>query len=674
MSNSVDNLCVNTIRVVAADMVQVAKSGHPGMPMGMAPVTQVLFSKHLDITAKNPQWLNRDRWILSNGHGCTLQYIMLYLTGFLTLDDLKNFRQLGSRTPGHPENFLTPGVEVTTGPLGQGFANGIGMAIAQEYAKTKFNTKDFNMIDHYIYVFLGDGCLMEGVTSEAASLAGHLGLGSLIYIYDDNNITIDGKTNIAFTEDVSMRFKSYGWHVQTVEKGDTDLEAIDNAINEAKKIKDKPHLIVLKTTIGYGSKLEGTPKVHGAPLGEEEIQNVKKKFGFGPEKFAFPEEVIQEYKKISERSANKYKEWTELFEKYKNAHPDKAKELEDFISGKLPEKWEDELPKYSSNDKPIATRKLSGTVINKLAPVLPFFIGGSADLAESNMTNIKDGKDFQKGQYDGKNIRFGVREHAMAAIGNGMAAYAKGYIPFVATFLNFLGYCWGAARLSALSHFRVIYIMTHDSIGLGEDGPTHQPIEIIPLVRSTPNFYLMRPCDGNEVSGCYRIAIKSDQTPSCLCLTRQDLPHLDGTDIMKVEKGGYVLQDCEGKPDLIFVATGSEVSICVETAKLLKDMKVRVVSMPIVELFDKQDDEYRKSVLLEGVPVISVEASSTFGWAKYSHYQIGMKTFGISAPYKQVYDHFGITPEKIAEKAKELVKFYKGKAIPNVPSVADYDF
>lgn len=651
--SALDTLCINTIRCLTADMVQRANSGHPGMPMGMAPVAHVLFSKHLNFSP-NTKWANRDRWVLSNGHGCCLQYIMLHFLGILTMDDLKSYRVLHSRTPGHPEVHLTPGVEVTTGPLGQGFANAVGMAIAQEHLKTRFNRQGFPIVDHKIYVFCGDGCLMEGITSEAGSLAGHLGLANLIVIYDDNNVSIDGHADITFTENVGMRFQAYGWNVQTVEKGDSDLEGISKAIEKAKQSSDKPNLIILKTTIGYGSKKEGTPSVHGSPLGEEEVKYVKRKFGFNEnEYFYVPQEVYEFYQKLAEAGKEREHQWKLMFNKYREKYPDLAKIWEEEEAGKLPENWESALPTFPHEGEEIATRKLSGQVLNALADKIPTIIGGAADLATSTNAMIKNSPYFQKGKREGRNIAFGAREHAMCAIANGMAAYGH-TIPFASTFLIFTTYCFAAIRLSALSHFQVLYIMTHDSIGLGEDGPTHQPIEVIPMLRATPNLLVFRPADGNEVSGSYRCALKHSKTPSVICLTRQNVPPLPGSSIEQVEKGAYVLIDCKGKPDVILAATGSEVWLCVEALRYLKK-RVRIVSMPSHELFDQQSEEYKKQVFPENVPVLSVEAASPLGWEKYSDEHLGMNTFGMSGPYKKVFEYFGFTAENVAKKAEDLM-------------------
>lgn len=648
-----------------------AGSGHPGAPMGLAPLAHVLFSKIMKFNPKNPNWLNRDRFVLSNGHACALLYIMLHFTGYnLTMDDLKAFRQLNSKTPGHPENHLTEGVEVTTGPLGQGLTNAVGMAIAQKYMQSRFDFQTGDqkeeLLDHYVYVIAGDGCLMEGITSEASSLAGHLNLGNLILFYDDNSITIDGKTDIAFTEDVLKRYESYGWHTQIIEDGNSDLEGMEKAIHNAQQERDRPSLIAVRTTIGFGSQLEGSSKVHGAPLSEDDINSFKQRFGLPADKFHVPQEVYDVYHQAAKRGADAEEKWVERFQQWRTAHPEQAKTVDRLLEGRLPDGWEQALPRFTSKDSGDATRKISGMVLNQLAPLMPEMFGGSADLAESNLTNIKGEKDFQKGHFDGKNIRFGVREHAMAAIGNGIAAYRKGaLIPYVATFLNFMGYMFGAARLSALSHFRVIYIMTHDSIGLGEDGPTHQPVEVLAMLRATPNFFVFRPADGNEVSGAYMAAIKHVDGPTTICLSRQTLPQLENSSVEKTaEHGAYTVYGEEHvKPDLVFISTGSEVSICVDAAMQLTGKKIRVVSAPCMEIFAKQSIEYKKEVLPDGVPVVSVEAGATFGWDRYSHVQLGLETFGASGPYQDVYKFFGLTPETVAKKAEAVIEHYSGKTV-----------
>ncbi|KAF2786499.1 transketolase [Melanomma pulvis-pyrius CBS 109.77] len=634
--------------------------------MGMAPVAHVLFNKFMTFNPKNPDWVNRDRFVLSNGHGCMLQYALLHLFGYaLSIDDLKAFRQVDSITPGHPEAHDTPGIEVTTGPLGQGFANAVGLAIAQAHTAAVFNKPGFELINNHTYMFFGDGCAMEGIASEAASTAGHLQLGNLIAIYDDNHISIDGDTKCAFTEDVMKRFEAYGWHIQHVTNGDSDLEGIEAAIAEAKKVTDKPSVIKLTTTIGFGSKLQGTGGVHGNPLKSDDIKQVKEKFGFDPEKtFVVPQEVYDQYHKHAAEGAAAEQEWNKLFEKYGKEHKDLHDDLARRLTRDLPEGWEKKLPTYKPTDPAIASRKLSESVLEAVHDVIPELISGSADLTGSNNTRWKNAVDFQPpslgiGNWAGRYMRYGVREHAMAAIMNGLTAYGT-IIPAGGTFLNFVSYAAGAVRLSSLSKQRVIYVATHDSIGLGEDGPTHQPIETLAHFRALPNMMVWRPADGNETSAAYYMALTSKSTPSILALTRQNLPQLEGSTLEKAIKGGYVaLEDKEANVTL--VSTGSEVGICLEAVKTLKEknVKARVVSLPCFEVFDAQDKEYKLSVIPAGIPTMSVEVMSTMGWEKYSHEQFGLNRFGASGPYKEVYAKFEFTPEGIAKRALLTIDFYK---------------
>ncbi|KAK4689825.1 transketolase, partial [Tremellales sp. Uapishka_1] len=666
-----DELAVETIRTLAADVVFKSNSGHPGAPMGMAPAAHVLFSKFMKFNPKNPKWYNRDRFVLSNGHACVLQYILLHLCGYkVSIDDLKSFRQIDSITPGHPEVGVTEGIEVTTGPLGQGIANAVGLAMAQAHMGAVYNKDGFTLIDNHTFVFLGDGCLQEGVASEACSLAGHLQLGNLIAIYDDNKITIDGNTNVSFTEDVEMRYKSYGWDVLHVEKGDNDYETIFGAIQKAKDNTSKPTIINLKTTIGFGSLKAGSHDVHGAPLKKDDIAQLKKKFGFNPEEtFAVPQTTYDVYHEAAAKGAKLEAEWNETFKAYSEKYPKEAFELERRMEGRLPEGWEKALPNYTTEDAAVGSRKLSETTITKLAAVLPEFMGGSADLTGSNLTRWPDAVDFQPpstglGSYAGRYIRFGVREHGMVAICNGLAAYG-GIIPFTATFLNFVSYAAGAVRLSALSHLRVLNVATHDSIGLGEDGPTHQPVETAAWLRSLPNTMFWRPADGNETSATYLVSILSKHTPSVLAFSRQNLPQLANSSIEKATKGGYVLEEVENA-DLTLLSTGSEVCLCNEAIQKLqsKGLKVRLVSMPCQEVFKAQSHEYQLSVLPSGAPVLSVEAYSTFGWGSFSHEHFGLAAWGSSGPYDKVYAKFGLTPDGIAERAEKVVAFYKKRGHP----------
>lgn len=668
--NNADDIAIATIRTLAVDAVAKANSGHPGAPLGMAPVAHVLFSRFVNANPKNSKWFNRDRFVLSNGHACALQYVLLHLLGYqLSLDDLKAFRQLGSKTPGHPEVGHTDGIEVTTGPLGQGFANGVGLAIAQAHLGAVYNKDGFDLINNFTYVFTGDGCLMEGVASEAASLAGHLQLGNLIVVYDDNHISIDGDTAVSFTENVEQRFLAYGWQVLHVDDGDSDLASIYSAIAEARKEKGKPTIIRLRTTIGYGSREAGTHGVHGSPLKADDIVLLKTKFGFASDQsFQVPQAAYDYYTEFGKRGAASEAEWNALLTSYGKKYPKEHAELTRRISGELPEGWERALPIYKPTDSAVASRKLSEIALTKLAPVIPDLLGGSADLTGSNLTKVKGSVDFQPpstglGTYAGTYIRYGVREHAMGAIANGLAAYG-GIIPYVATFLNFVSYASGAVRLSALSNHHVIWVATHDSIGLGEDGPTHQPVETAIALRATPNVAFWRPADGNETSAAYYVALKSNKTPSILSLSRQNLPNLEGSSVEKAGRGGYVLHE-EDNEDLTIVSSGSEVSIAVEAANKLKTegIKTRVVSLPCWLTFDQQDEEYRLSVLRSGAPILSLEALSTAGWQKYSHEQYGLPAWGASGPYLKVYEKFGITGSNIAKVGKQVVDFYKGKPV-----------
>ncbi|KAJ5291738.1 Transketolase C-terminal/Pyruvate-ferredoxin oxidoreductase domain II [Penicillium angulare] len=666
-----DKLAINTIRVLAVDATSKANSGHPGAPMGMAPVAHVLFNNFMNFNPKNPDWANRDRFVLSNGHGCMLQYALLHLFGYkLTLDDLKNFRQLDSITPGHPEAHDTPGIEVTTGPLGQGFSNAVGLAIAQAHSGGVFNKPGFELFNNYTYTFFGDGCAMEGIASEAASMAGHLKLGNLIAIYDDNHISIDGDTKCAFTEDVMKRFESYGWHTEWVKDGDNDLAAIDAAIRKCQAVTDKPSVIKLTTTIGFGSKLAGTGGVHGNPLKADDAQQVKAQFGFNPEEsFAVPQQVYDLYNKHAADGAAKEQEWNQLFQKYQQEFPTEGADLARRLSGKLPEGWEKSLPTYKSTDAAVASRKLSEAVLEKIHDVIPELLSGSADLTGSNNTRWKNAVDFQPPQYgigewSGRYLRYGVREHAMAAVMNGLAAYGT-VIPAGGTFLNFVSYAAGALRLSALSRVRVIHIATHDSIGLGEDGPTHQPIETLAHFRALPNCMVWRPADGNETSAAYYSALTAKHTPSILALTRQNLPQLENSTIERALKGAYVAVE-NPNAAVTIISTGSEVGICIDAATYLQEkhgIAARIVSVPCFEVFDAQTKDYRLSVLPDGIPVLSVEALTTMGWERYAHEQFGLNRFGASGPYKEVYAKFEFTPEGISKRAIATIDFYKGHTV-----------
>ncbi|KAJ8534775.1 hypothetical protein K7X08_016503 [Anisodus acutangulus] len=616
---------VNTIRFLAIDAVENANSGHPGLPMGCAPMGHILYDEVMKYNPKNPYWFNRDRFVLSAGHGCMLQYALLHLAGYDSVqeEDLKSFRQWGSKIPGHPENFETPGVEVTTGPLGQGIANAVGLALAERHLAARFNKPDAEVVDHYTYCILGDGCNMEGISNEACSLAGHWGLGKLIAFYDDNHISIDGDTEIAFTEDVSARFESLGWHVIWVKNGNTGYDEIRAAIKEAKSVKDKPTMIKVTTTIGFGSPNKANSySVHGSALGAKEVEATRNNLGWPYEPFHVPEDVKSHWRPRTSEGAALETEWNAKFAEYEKKYPEEAADLKSIITGELPAGWEKALPTYTPESPADATRNLSQQNLNALAKVLPGFLGGSADLASSNMTLLKMFGDFQKNTPEERNLRFGVREHGMGAICNGIALHSLGLIPYCATFFVFTDYMRGAMRISALSEAGVIYVMTHDSIGLGEDGPTHQPIEHLASFRAMPNILMFRPADGNETAGAYKVAVLKRKTPSILALSRQKLPQLDGTSIEGAAKGGYIVSDNSSgnKPDVILIGTGSELEIAVNAADELRKggKTVRVVSFVCWELYDEQSAEYKESVLPASVTArVSIEAGSTFGWQKF---------------------------------------------------------
>ncbi len=645
---------INTLRFLSADGVQKANSGHPGLPMGGAAMAYTIWTRHLRHNPRNPKWMGRDRFILSGGHGSMLLYSLLHLTGYeLSLDELKNFRQWGSLTPGHPEYGLTPGVEMTTGPLGQGFATGVGMAIAASHLAATFNQSGHEIINPFIYAIVTDGDLMEGVASEAASLAGHLSLGRLIYLYDDNHISIDGSTDLAFTEDRAARFRSYGWQVLTVEDGN-DVEAIDQAVKDAKS-DPRPSIIMCRTTIGFGApNRQGTSKAHGEPLGDDELNAAKDNLGWPREpRFFIPEDVLAFYRKAVDKGRELEHDWKMRLDAYKRIHPSLGVELQRRLNGELPADWASALPKFSADAKGMATRAASGKVINALAPKLPELIGGSADLAPSNNTKIDGVPAFQKDSNAGRNFHFGVREHAMGAALNGMAVFG-GVIPYGATFLVFADYVRPAVRLAALSHIPSIFIFTHDSVGLGEDGPTHQPIEQLTSLRIIPNLVVIRPADANETAQAWKVAIERRNGPTVLALTRQNLPTLESS--AQVEKGAYVLKDF-GTPEMILMASGSEVSLVLEAAQKLADegRGVRVVSFPSWELFEKQDEAYRESVLPKNIQKrLAVEAGAGIGWERYAKSVISIERYGASAPAKIIFEKFGFTVENVVAKAKEL--------------------
>ncbi len=645
---------INTLRFLSADSVQKANSGHPGLPMGAAAMAYTVWTRHLRHNPRNPKWMGRDRFILSGGHGSMLLYSLLHLTGYeLPLEQLQNFRQWDSLTPGHPEYGLTPGVEVTTGPLGQGFANGVGMAIAASHMAATFNQRGHEIIDPFIYAIVTDGDLMEGVASEAASLAGHLSLGRLIYLYDDNHISIDGSTDLAFTEDRAMRFKAYGWHVMRVEDGN-DVEAIDKAIQEA-KAEPRPSIIMCRTTIGFGAPTkQGTQKAHGEPLGDEELNAAKDNLGWPKEpRFLIPGDVFEFYHQAVEKGRELEHDWKMHLDAYKRLYPALGAELQRRIDGKLPADWQSALPTFPADSKGMGTRVASGKTINAIAPKLPELIGGSADLAPSNNTKIEGSPAFQKESPQGRNFHFGVREHAMGSVLNGMSVFG-GVIPYGATFLVFADYMRPAIRLAALSHYPSIFIFTHDSVGLGEDGPTHQPIEQLTSLRLIHNLVVIRPADANEVAAAWKVAIERRNGPTVLSLTRQNVPTLETS--AQVEKGAYVLKDF-GEPQIILMASGSEVGLILEAAQKLADegKGVRVVSFPSWELFEKQDGAYRDSVLPKIIQKrLAVEAGAGLGWERYAKSVISIEHYGASAPGKIVLEKFGFTVENVVAKAKEL--------------------
>jgi len=659
MSNT-DNLAINTIRILSAEAIQKANSGHPGLPMGSAPMAYTLWSKHLKHNPKNPNWTDRDRFVLSAGHGSMLIYSLLHLFGYgLKMDDLKQFRQWGSLTPGHPEYGHTTGVETTTGPLGQGVANAVGMAIAEAHLAATFNTDKHKIIDHYTYTITGDGCLMEGISSEACSLAGHLGLGKLILMYDKNNITIEGDTDMAFTEDVGKRYEAYGWQVLYVGEGNTDLESIDSAISTAKEETTKPTIIIVKTEIGYGCPpLQGSHSCHGAPLGQENIDAMKDFLGWeNKDAFFVPDEVIDEMKKLNEESEKQENAWNDMFAEYAKENPELAEKWDKYFSDTISHDLLNDEEFWTFENKSIASRVSSEILINRLADRFPNLIGGSADLGPSNKSVMKNRDYMSPENFGGSNIHYGVREFAMASIANGLALHG-GLIAYAATFFVFSDYMKHSIRLSALMGIPVIYVLTHDSIGVGEDGPTHEPVEQLAAIRSMPGAYMFRPCDSKETAAAYTFAINA-KAPTCLALTRQNLPLYDetGKDALK---GGYVLKDSEDAK-VILIGTGSEVEICVEAYEELKSKGIasRVVSMPCMELFDEQTDEYKESVLPSDITArVAVEAGTSFGWGKY----VGLKGkcvtidhFGASAPAGTLFKEFGFTAQNVVEKALKQI-------------------
>jgi transketolase len=657
-TNDLQARAINTIRFLSADAVQKANSGHPGLPMGDAAMAYTLWTRHLRHNPHNPDWPGRDRFILSGGHGSMLLYSLLHLTGYdLPLDQIQNFRQFGSQTPGHPEHGLTPGIEVTTGPLGQGFGQGVGMAIAATHLAAEFNKPGYELIQSYIYAIVTDGDLMEGISSEAASLAGHLKLGRLIYLYDDNHVSIDGSTDLAFTEDRAARFRAYDWHVQTVADGN-DVEAVDAAIKAA-QADPRPSLICVRTIIGYGAPdKQGTSKAHGEPLGDDELNAAKKNLGWPLEpRFLIPGDVLEFYREAVERGRDLEADWDKRFQAYKKEYPELGAELQRRLHGELPKGWDADLPTFPADAKGLATRSSSGKTLDVLSARLPELVGGSADLTPSNNTKFKEAGDFQPDNPGGRYFHFGVREHAMAAALNGMNLFG-GLIAYGGTFLVFSDYMKPAIRIAAISHDPTIFVFTHDSVGLGEDGPTHQPIEHLMALRAVPDLTVIRPADANEVVEAWRVAISRRHSPTALALTRQTVPTLEGTNRGMLSKGAYVLKDFGDKPQLILMGTGSEVSLVYGAGEKLaaEGINVRVVSFPSWELFEEQDEAYRESVLPKNITRrLAVEAGATLGWERYATSVIGLDHYGASAPYKVIFEKFGFTVDNVVAKAKELL-------------------
>jgi transketolase len=663
-SSKLDQLCIDAIRVLSMDAVQKADSGHPGTPMALAPLAYVLWTRHLRYNPGNPAWANRDRFVLSAGHASMLLYSVLYLTGYdLSLDDLKHFRQWESRTPGHPEYGYTPGVETTTGPLGQGVGNSVGMAVAEAQLAALFNRPDHSIIDHHTYFIASDGDVMEGISHEASSYAGHLKLGKLIGFYDDNHITIEGNTELTFSDDTAKRFEAYHWHVQRVDDAN-DLDALDKAILVAKAVTDRPSLIVVRSHIGFGSpNKHDTAEAHGSPLGADEIKLTKEALGYpSQEAFYVVPEALERWRTMSARGRELERDWQKRYDLYKGAHPDDARELERRLRGELLEGWEDLIPTFTSDNGNVASRAASGIVLNAIAPKVPELVGGSADLASSTNTIVKGAPSLSPEDHSGRNFHFGIREHGMGAVMNGMSVHG-GFIPYGATFLIFSDYMRPAVRLAAIMNRHVIYVYTHDSIGLGEDGPTHQPIEQLSTLRAIPEFTLIRPADASETAEAWRAALKH-HGPVALVLTRQKLGFIDRTrhaSARGVAKGAYVLSDSPGgAPQVVLMSSGSEVALILEAQEKLgaEGIRARVVSMPSHELFATQDDQYRESVLPAGVKRISIEASHPMSWQRWvgsDGVALGIQRFGASAPYKEIYEHLGLTVAKVVETAKQLI-------------------
>jgi transketolase len=660
-TTELDTLCVDTIRTLSMDAVQKANSGHPGTPMALAPLVYVLYTRIMRHNPSDPDWLNRDRFVLSAGHASMLLYSILYLTGYpMTLEDIKHFRQVGWPTAGHPERKYSPGIEATTGPLGQGISMSVGLALAERMLAARFNRDDHEIVGHHTFTIASDGDMQEGVAAETSSLAGHLGLGRLIAYYDDNKIQLAGPTSQSFSEDVAMRYEAYHWHVQNLGE-DLSLERLEQATRDAMAVTDKPSLIIVRSHIGYGSpNKQDTSSAHGSPLGEDEVRLVKEAYGWDPDKeFYVPDEALVHFRECCQRGRDFESEWQHRFDAYREAFPEEAKLLQTIDAGEMPDGWDAGVPKFQPDDGPIATRKASEKAIQWAAKSVPHLIGGSADLATSTNTDIGEGGDVEKGSYRGRNLRFGVREHGMGAIVNGLGLH--GFRAFGATFLTFSDYMRGAVRISALMKLPAIWVWTHDSIGLGEDGPTHQPIEQIAGLRAMPRLNLVRPADANETALAWRFALRNLEAPTGFALTRQNVPILDPDAVPDdaIERGAYVLRDAEGgDPELILIGTGSEVSLCIEAADMLEGVRVRVVSMPCMDTFTHADESYREQVLPAACRArIAVEAASPMGWDKWIGEEgrfVGMETFGESGPAKDVYEHFGITAQHIAEIGREL--------------------
>jgi len=667
VAEDIDQQCVNTIRLLAADMVQKAGSGHPGMPMGAAPMSYILWKKFLHFNPENPDWFNRDRFILSAGHGCALQYALLHLTGYdVPMDQLKQLRQWGSITPGHPEYGKTPGIEATTGPLGQGFSNAVGMAIAEKALEARYNEPGYNVIDHFTYAIASDGDLMEGISSEAGSLAGHLGLGKLIILYDNNHISIEGDTKLAFTEDRIKRFDAFNWHTQSIEDGN-DLDAIERAIHNAQEEVDRPSIIEIRTHIGYGSpNKHDTAVAHGKALGDEEVRLTKENLGWPPDKkFYVPDDAREEFKRIGHYGRVREAEWNDLFEQYEKKYTQKADELKRVLDKKLPDNWSDDLPDFTSDDGPMATRGASGKVLNALARHIPELFGGSADLAGSNKTLVEDAGDFEADSPKGTNMHFGVREHAMGGVLNGIALHG-GLMPFGATFLIFSDYMRPPMRLASMNGLDVRYIFTHDSIGLGGDGPTHQSVEQLVGLRAVPGMTVIRPADANETREAWKFAVSYREGPVALVLTRQKIPVIDPDEYKNIgkdfDKGGYILYQStsEKKPDIILTATGSEVHLTLEAAKELEkeNLDVRVISLPSWNLFDKHKASYKEKLFPRNVPLVAVEAGASLGWKPYvgeGITTISVDKYGASAPGETVMKKYGFTVKNICDKVHTVL-------------------